>query len=330
MRKQGVQARCKLAAKRVLQQAQHQLSSALSDPIDMGGTHGATMLELCLPKMQQRVDRLLSELATLLIVPFFEQANLQLGQHLLVIPCRYLHQIPFQALRVDDTYLLEQCAVSYAPSLTVLSHTLENRVAASRRMLFVGYDSGNLDQIRAEVDTLRSCFADAVFYENDAATAQRFLSDASQFNVLHLTCHAQFREDKPMLSGFAFADRYLTLGEIALLDLPCELATLGACVTGYGQQHGTDMFSLAAAFMGAGARSLIVSQWRIDDEAARRLVDTFYHSLLRGSSRVEALREAQLVLLQLGRQQPKQFKFFKHPAYWAALCLHGNWHAITL
>jgi len=102
---------------------------------------------------------------------------------------------------------------------------------------------------------------------------------------------------------------------------------LSGCETGHGQLRGADLISLATGFLGAGARSLLVSLWRVEDEATAQLMAHFYQALFAGQNRAQALRTAQLALLQRGRAATNRDQLFTHPAYWAPFMLIGHWQS---
>lgn len=111
-------------------------------------------------------------------------------------------------------------------------------------------------------------------------------------------------------------DGLLLAEDIAGLDfLDTELVVLSACNTGMGQvQIGEGVLGLRRAFAAAGARTLIMSLWRVPDVETQELMEDFYGRLLAGRQpRVEALREAQLALK---RRKP-------HPSYWGAFICQG-------
>ena len=101
--------------------------------------------------------------------------------------------------------------------------------------------------------------------------------------------------------------------------------TLSGCETGRGRLHGADMIGLASGFLAAGARSLLVSLWRVDDRATAGLMRVFYQALRAGRGRAAALREAQLALLNSGRTHTDAIGLYRHPAYWAPFILLGAW-----
>jgi CHAT domain-containing protein len=93
----------------------------------------------------------------------------------------------------------------------------------------------------------------------------------------------------------------LTAEEVSGLDLRgCDLAVLSACQTGLGKAAGGEgVLGLQRAFQQAGARSLVVSLWSVNDAATSVLMEEFYKNLWdRKLSRAEALRQAQLFVLK--------------------------------
>jgi CHAT domain-containing protein len=91
----------------------------------------------------------------------------------------------------------------------------------------------------------------------------------------------------------------LTAEAIAGLDLAgLELAVLSACETGLGEVAGGEgVFGLQRAFHLAGARNVVASLWKVDDEATAALMGLFYHHLwIEKKTPLEALRQAQVTL----------------------------------
>ena len=109
-------------------------------------------------------------------------------------------------------------------------------------------------------------------------------------------------------------DGILTSFETSLLDLSkTQLAVLSACETGLGElQNGEGVFGLQRGLTMAGAQNLIMSLWKVDDEATQRLMTQFYQNYANGSSIKESLRSAQMSIR----------KEYPHPYYWASfVCL---------
>ena len=94
-----------------------------------------------------------------------------------------------------------------------------------------------------------------------------------------------------------------------------DLVTLSACETGLSTvAPGDELIGLARGFFAAGAPSLLISLWTVDDDATASLMVTFYEHLQRTRSCATALRAAQLQLLQ---EKP-------HPFFWAPFVLMGR------
>jgi CHAT domain-containing protein len=149
------------------------------------------------------------------------------------------------------------------------------------------------------------------------ANLSTLTSQAPNANVIHLACHGQFRPDNPLFSALRLSDSWLTVRDTYKLDLQqCGLVVLSACETGVGAlAPGDDLVGLARGFISAGAPSLIVSLWMVDDEVTAQLMRTFYKRLLAGESPATALRFAQL---RLSEKYP-------HPFFWSPFVLVGRW-----
>ena len=113
-------------------------------------------------------------------------------------------------------------------------------------------------------------------------------------------------------------DGVLTAEDVAALDLAAtELVVLSACETGLGEVlRGEGVFGLRRAFVLAGAATLVMSLWKVSDDETAELMTDFYRHLSRGSSRGDALREAQLSM--------KARPALSHPRYWAAFICQGD------
>jgi CHAT domain-containing protein/Tfp pilus assembly protein PilF len=119
-------------------------------------------------------------------------------------------------------------------------------------------------------------------------------------------------------------DGILTAEEIAALDLSgVEWAVLSACDTGIGKvQAGEGVFGLRRAFQEAGARTVIMSLWAVEDEATRAWMSALYETRRAGGrTTAEAVREAGLTLLRARRKAGLD----THPFHWAAFVAVGDW-----
>lgn len=148
----------------------------------------------------------------------------------------------------------------------------------------------------------------------------------------------QFSDESPLLrAGLVLAganrrsdasvnddDGMLTAEEIAGLDLSAtEWAVLSACDTGRGDwQAGEGVMGLRRAFQIAGARTVIMSLWAVDDAVSARWMMTLYEQrFLRRASTVDAVRAAHRALLADRRAHGRS----THPIYWAGFIAAGDW-----
>jgi len=117
-------------------------------------------------------------------------------------------------------------------------------------------------------------------------------------------------------------DGILTAEDVSGLDLlATELVVLSACETGLGEIHtGEGVFGLRRAFVLAGAKTLVMSLWKVPDKETQELMEDFYRRILQGQSRADALREAQLAIRE------------KHPdpLFWGAFICQGDPSSLSL
>jgi len=114
----------------------------------------------------------------------------------------------------------------------------------------------------------------------------------------------------------AAEDGLLTAEDVTGMDLlGTELVVLSACETGLGEVRvGEGVFGLRRAFVLAGAKTLVMSLWKVPDEQTQELMVDFYRRLLAGEGRAEALRNAQLAM---------KVKY-PDPLYWGAFICQGE------
>ena len=116
----------------------------------------------------------------------------------------------------------------------------------------------------------------------------------------------------------------LTASEVAQLNLNADWVVMSACNTAGGSAEGAEALSgLARAFFYAGARSLLVSHWYVDSEAAVAITTGAVNAMKAepGIGRAEALRSAEAALIAKGGR-------FAHPSVWAPFVLVGNGGAV--
>jgi hypothetical protein len=151
-----------------------------------------------------------------------------------------------------------------------------------------------------------------------------------------------FRGEDPLLrSGLVLAganqpeadpndDGYLTASEAAKLQLEgTELVVLSACATGHGDiRSGEGVYGLQRALTVAGARSTLLSLWKVDDAATAEFMTRFYKRLKAGEGRSDALAATQKEFRDGQVRDPQTKLVWNSPYYWAAWQLVGDWRPI--
>lgn len=111
-------------------------------------------------------------------------------------------------------------------------------------------------------------------------------------------------------------DGILTAFELSTLDLKeVDLVVLSACETGKGDITGDGVFGLQRGFKMAGVNSIIMSLWKVDDDATRLLMTEFYKNWMGGMSKHDALEKAKQAV------RTSVEKDWSDPNYWAAFVL---------
>lgn len=234
---------------------------------------------------------------------------------LAIVPHGPLHRIPFHALFDGERYLIERFEISSAPSATVYA-LCQERLSRDRDGAAVfGLEDPSIPSAAAEAHAVAEYLPGAEVRVGKDATIEALRYAASGSGTLHLACHGLFRSDNPMFSALKLHDGWLMAADAMSMDLSGALVTLSACESGRGEVIGGDeVLGLTRAFLGAGAATLVVSLWLVQDETTAELMGEYYKRLRDGARPAEALRTAQLELKER----------YAHPYYWAPFVLIGK------
>jgi CHAT domain-containing protein len=149
----------------------------------------------------------------------------------------------------------------------------------------------------------------------DRATRENLLRFGPRARYLHLASHGVFRSDNPMFSFLKLADSRLDFYSLMDLKLNADLVTLSACQTGVNAIFpGDELHGLMRGFLQAGAPSLVVSLWTVNDSSTAEFMKELYQCLERGETKRQALRAAHV---RIKAERP-------HPYYWAPFVLIGD------
>ncbi len=160
------------------------------------------------------------------------------------------------------------------------------------------------------------------------ANRERVLnSDLSNYKILHFATHGLVDVKRPEISSIVLSqfdidgnknEGFIRLQDIYALNLNTDLVVLSSCESGVGKEiRGEGLLSINNAFLQAGAKSVLSSAWRVDDQATAELMKLFYQELVdKKLPPSEALRQAQIKL----SENPQ----YSSPFYWAAFTVHGE------
>jgi CHAT domain-containing protein/tetratricopeptide (TPR) repeat protein len=278
------------------------------------------------------------------------EAQLRGKTKLTVTADNILWDLPFQALASSaNRFVIEDAAIAYAPSLTVLREMIKRRRSegsAPATLLALGNPLVGNETLKRAALTLRDGKLDPLpeaeqevkalgrlygmsrskVYIGADAREDRVKSEASRARILHFATHAILNNASPMYSHLALAgggageDGLLEAWELMQLDLHADLVVLSACETARGRiGAGEGMIGLSWAMFMAGVPSIVVSQWKVESAGTRDLMVNFHRSLISTKStptKAEALRQAALKLMK----NPGT----SHPFYWAGFVLVGD------
>ncbi|MHC4993028.1 MAG: CHAT domain-containing protein, partial [Planctomycetota bacterium] len=220
-----------------------------------------------------------------------------------VVPHGPLHLVPMHALWDGDRYLVETHEVTSVPSASIL-HRLRVAPTGERGADFV---VGVADEIAPRIteeavsvaQTLRCPVERLLLGASASAEALRGIRTAG---IVHLACHGRFDPESPWSSGLRLGDRWLTVRDIYEMRIDADLVTLSGCETGVNTvTAGDELLGLLRGFFAAGARSVMASLWRADDEATAfgmtRFYDQWQTRQRRHHDASAALRAVQLQML---------------------------------
>jgi CHAT domain-containing protein/tetratricopeptide (TPR) repeat protein len=238
----------------------------------------------------------------------------------IVVPHGPLHSLPFAALPLENgDRVIDRHVLSHLPSASAGRYLApppgRPRDDRDLRVLAVEVTDESIPGARIEVDEVRRAFRRGQVLRGKRATAREFKRAAPDADVVHIATHGMFRGDDPAFSSLRLADGWMSLHEVYGLRLAAKLVCVSACQSGRNWVGaGDELVGLTRGFLHAGAGSLLVSLWPVDDEATARLMIRFYRGLRRGGPIDETLRAA---MLEVREELP-------HPYYWSPFLLVGG------
>jgi CHAT domain-containing protein len=267
-----------------------------------------------------------------------------------------LRAIPLSALHDGKQFLIEKYAVAIIPSFGL---TDINYIDVRKRPILAMGASQFLDKVPlpavpVELETAIETPRTGEKFLNEQFTIDNFKlkNQKERFSIIHLGTHAEFQPGDRDKSYIQFHDNRLSMSQLMQLSdelgwttqsSPVELLVLSACQTALGDRQAE--LGFAGLAVAAGVKSVLASLWNVSDLGTLGLMSQFYQEYDTIPNKAEALRKAQLAMLQ-GRVRVKDGKMilengeqillpadfpkgnldFSHPYYWASFTLIGNWN----
>ena len=237
------------------------------------------------------------------------------GPEIVIVPDRALYSIPFAALTNEGgKYLSETFRIRVVPSLTTLK--LINESPADYHCQTGALIVGNPDVGEVHFKGRLTNISRLPWAEKEArmigeklgvepllgeqATKQAVLQAMNSVALIHIGAHGDAEKGEIALApsfripnGIPQEGLYLlTMSDISKVQLRAKLVVLSCCHSAHGLTKAEGAVGIARAFLGSGARSVLVALWALVDEATEQLMSHFYDHLVAGKSVGESLHEA--------------------------------------
>ena len=285
-------------------------------------------------KKEQDPDETLALYYKVIIAPV---ADLLDKEEIIIVPDRSLFKVPFAALKNDSgKYLSESYRIRIVPSLTTLKliqdtpadyHSQTGALIVGDpdvgEVLFKGevYNPTRLPSAEEEAKMIGRLLGTKPLL-GQQATKQAVLQAISSVSLIHFAAHGNAERGEIALAPVRPNDEIpeeedylLTMADIAQVRLRAKLVVLSCCHSARGDIKAEGAVGIARAFLGSGARSVLVALWAIDDEATMQFMSRFYEQLVRGESASESLHQAMKWMRENG---------FSEVGLWAPFVLIGD------
>lgn len=276
-------------------------------------------------------------------------------RHVIVVPDGPLHELPFEALVLeegsDPVYVLDSFPpIAYAPSATVLAKLAQRPSSINEGNLKIlsvanpeyGGDGSiaSLPGSSRESMQVKAAFPEGTVEQLDGegATESTVVAKAPQAQILHLATHGMVENRLDNLFGSILLtpgaassdaspassdDGRLSLHEILAMPLQnCELAVLSACETNIGPQRPREAASsLSRAFLAAGAHRTVASLWSVADCSTAELMGAYFADIAAQNQAGKSIDYS--ASLQRAQQKVRRDSRWRAPYYWAPFVLVG-------
>ena len=263
--------------------------------------------------------------------------DLLLGDEVVIVPQGPLCLAPYAAfMDLKSKYLCETFRIRLLPSLSSLRliqncpadwHSKTGALLVGdpwvQEVIYEGTTLGQLEWAEKEVQMIGEILQTEPLVGKQA-TKDEVLRRISSVALVHIAAHGKMETGEIALApnttrssvSPAREDYLLTMKDVLNAQIRARLVVLSCCHSARGEVKAEGVVGIARAFLGAGARSVLVSLWAIDDEATMEFMKVFYQQLVHKRSASEALNEAMKSMRESDR-----FSAVKH---WAPFVLIGD------
>ncbi|XP_073232245.1 tetratricopeptide repeat protein 28-like [Porites lutea] len=255
------------------------------------------------------------------------------SEEIIVVPDRCFFQVPFAALHDKcNRYLSDTFKIRIVPSLTTLKLILDSPAGSHSETgaLIVGepsvtdvYFKGELRKLcklpgaKAEAEMIARLLPESHLLIGEQATKQAVLQGIPSVSLVHFAAHGDAERGEIALTpsdstkGIPHEQDYLlSMADISQVRLTAKLVVLSCCHTARGQIKTEGVVGIARAFLGSGARSVLVALWALQDDATEQFMRRFYENLVQGESASECLHRAMKWMRNNGFSEVRQWAPF--------------------
>lgn len=272
------------------------------------------------------------QLYSWLIQPLEETLTTHQVKNIIYLPDGVLRYVPLAAFHDGEQWLVQKYQSHNITAATIDDLLTQNPAPLSvvagaftdssqSYPVPVGSDTEyrGLSAARQEINNLAEAIPDTLTLLDQDFTSARMLASVGDRRIVHLATHAKFLPGQPEDSFILFGDgSTVNMRQLREWALPTvDLVVLSACETARSiEGDGKEILGLGYQIQQTGAGAAIASLWSADDNATAALMNQFYLALKTGKSKAEALKQAQVELIESEN--------FSHPYYWSAFILIGN------
>ena len=251
---------------------------------------------------------------------------------IIIVPDRLFFRVPFAALKDErGKYLSESFRIRIVPSLATIKLIQDSPADyhSQTGALIVGDPEvgevlykGNLQHVSrlpfaSEEAERVGDLLDIQPLLGKQATKETILQSIHSVSLIHFAAHGDAERGEIVLAPPPLIDRkpqeedyLLTMADISQIRLRAKLVVLSCCHSAQGQIKTEGVVGIARAFLGSGARSVLVALWAIQDEATKQFMSRFYEHLVRGESASESLHQAMKWMRENGLSDVEQWAPF--------------------